>query len=125
MKLYEFNPPRIFTVGNKANIQLCDCGRLTLRPNEQVTFTTEIGGEFDVVRKDWGFYATPSLNGRLAVFGLRSVLVRNPQQHRYYILLVERGKEDIFYTYLDQESCEVVLWLDTTESLEFLSRSVL
>ena len=54
-----------------------DCGRIALAPDEQVTFTTEAGGEYDVTRKSWGFYATPSINGRLKTFGLRAALVRN------------------------------------------------
>jgi len=120
MKFDELNPPRVFTVGNSVRFDMRDCGRVALQPDEQVTFTTESGGELDVARKDWGFYATPSLNGRLKDFGLRAVLVRNTLTDRYYVLVVERGKEAAFDAYLVQESCEVVYWLDTTEALEAL-----
>ena len=120
MKFDELTPPRVFTVGNSVRFDMRDCGRVALEPDEQVTFTTKGGGEMDVARKDWGFYATPSLNGRLEDFGLRAVLVRNTLTDRYYVLVVERGKEAAFDAYLVQESCEVVHWLDTTEALEAL-----
>lgn len=99
---------------------MLDCGQVYLESDEQVTFTMDGGGELDVARKEWGFYATPSLNGRLADFGLRATLARNTLTNKFYVLVVERGKEAAFYDYLAQESCEVVFWLDTTESLESL-----
>jgi hypothetical protein len=113
-------PPRRFSVGNAVKFEMRDCGSLHLEPDEQVTFVTEAGGEFDVARKDWGFYATPSLNGRLEGFGLRAVLIRNRMTDRYFVLLVERGKESSFNDYLAQEHCEVVAWLDTTAALSRL-----
>ncbi|HLN09267.1 MAG TPA: hypothetical protein VK281_09945, partial [Xanthobacteraceae bacterium] len=64
-------PPRVFTVGNSGPIEMRDCGMVALDADEQLTFVTERGAEYDVARKDWGFYATPSLNGRLMQFGLR------------------------------------------------------
>lgn len=124
MKFDELTPPRVFTVGNSVRFDMRDCGRVALEPDEQVTFTTKGGGEMDVARKDWGFYATPSLNGRLEDFGLRAVLVCNILTGRYYVLVVERGKEAAFDAYLVQESCEVVHWLDTTEALETLRAKI-
>jgi len=62
---------------------------MQLAPNEQITFVTEAGNEYDVTRKDWGFYAAPSLNGRLADFYLRAVLVKN-RADRFFLMLVEK-----------------------------------
>lgn len=124
MKFDPKDPPRRFTVGNAVKFEMADCGTLELVPDEQVTFRTEAGGEYDVARKDWGFYATPSLNGRLAGFGLRAVLIRNRLTDRYFVLLVERGREPAFEAYLEQESCDVVAWLDTTEALSRLRAAV-
>ena len=69
-----------------------------------------------MTRKDWGFYATPSLNARLVDFRLHAVLVRN-KIDRYFVLLVEEGKEPQFQRYLDLEELEVVTWLDDAEKL--------
>ena len=120
MKFAAKDPPRRFTVGNSVKIEMRDCASVFLSPDEQVTFVTDAGAELDVARKDWGFYATPSLNGRLQGFGLRAVLIRNMLTDRYFVLLVEQGREPAFDAYLEQERCEIVAWLDTTEALSRL-----
>lgn len=114
-------PPRAFQVGQAGATTILDCGKIELAPDEQVTFVTDRGGEYDVVRKDWGFYATPSLNGRLARFGLRAVLTRN-EAGRYYICLVERGHEAAFEAYLLRERNAIVAWLDGDEALATMER---
>jgi hypothetical protein len=102
---------RRYTVGVGAvKVEITDCGAIALEPDEQVTFTTPQGGEYDVTRKSWGFFATPSLNGRLARFNLRPVLVKGADQ--YFILLVEKGCEALFYEYIGQHPYTIVLWLD-------------
>lgn len=119
MNFEEKRPPRGFAVGNVEKFTMHDCGTLRLDPNEQVTFVTEAGAEYDVARKDWGFYATPSLNGRLASFGLRAVLVRNPSG-RYFLLLVEKGREAAFDAYVKSERLAIVCWMDSDEGLRAL-----
>jgi hypothetical protein len=119
MKFTPVEPPRGFTVG--AGIRLNDCGRIRLDADDQVTFTTEAGGEYDVVRKEWGFYATPSLNGRLPRFGLRPVLIKS-RSSRFHILLVERGQEPAFEEYLKKAELTVVTWLDDDQHLADLER---
>lgn len=122
MKFTLSNPPRRFTVGERA-IELKDCGRIALDPDEQITHVTESGAEFDVVRKNWGFYGTPSLNGRLARFGLRGALVKNPEG-RFHVLLVEREREQEFQRYLADERASVVSWLDRDEDLRRLEEAL-
>lgn len=124
MKFEEKIPPRRFAVGNAVRFEMMDCGSLSMNPNEQVTFLTPAGGEYDVARKDWGFYATPSLNGRLQQFELRGVLIRNSITGRYFVLLVERGREDEFEAYRAEESLEIVTWLDSTEILDRLAAAI-
>ena len=123
VKLTPINPPRSFNVGVNEVIQLTDCAHIELAPNEQVTFMTESGAEYDVVRKPWGFYATPSLNSRLRKFDLRAVLVKSPGP-KFFILLVERGKETEFQRYLHRESLTVVCWLDNDAELQALERKL-
>jgi hypothetical protein len=110
VKLVPVDPPRRYTAG-VTGVEIADCGRVELDPDEQLTFTTPAGGEYDVARKSWGFYATPSLNGRLASFGLRGALIRN-SQGRVFVVLVERGHEDEWEAYRAAERLEVVQWLD-------------
>jgi hypothetical protein len=105
-------------------ITIFDHGKIELQPNEQVTFTLPHGAEYDVTRKEWGFYATPSLNGRLEQFGLRGVLIKNRGSGRFFVLLVERGKEALFETYCRKENLAVVAWLDSSAALQELERKL-
>lgn len=123
MRITPCDPPRAFDVGRRVKIQLKDCARIALEPDEQVTFVTESGGEYDVARKSWGFYATPSTNQRLPRFGLRAVLVKSPDG-KHYVWLVERGKEPAFREYLEAEQQTVISWLDSDEALERLAQRV-
>lgn len=120
MRIDVIEPPRVFGMGSDSGVRLSDCAHLHPAADEQVTFITETGAEYDVARKEWGYYATPSLNDRLAGFGLRAVLVRN-REARYYLLLVEQGQESGFQDYVQSEELRLVCWLDSTERLEQLN----
>jgi len=114
-------PPRSFQVGNKADpVTISDCASIELSPDEQVTFRTEKGAEYDVARKSWGYYATPSLGGRLRSFGLRPALAKNATG-QHYILLLEQGHEKQFEAYLASENLRVVCWLDDEAALAQLN----
>lgn len=115
-------PPREFKVGAKKKITLKDCAHIKLSDDEQVTFTTDLKTEYDVVRKSWGYYATPSLNGRLKNFGLRAVLVKGMEE-KYFVLLVDKGKEKDFKEYVHEESLVIVCWLDDQPTLEKITQS--
>ena len=123
MKITPTDPPRTFSVGYKKEIQLKDCGHITLEPDEQVTFLTESGGEYDVVRKSWGFYATPSMNQRLKKFGLRATLIKS-SDGKFYIFLVETGKEADFKRYVQTENLRIIRWLDDDANLQEIERKL-
>lgn len=122
MKVVEKVPPRTYRVGRAKPIDIRDCGTVELEADEQLTFTTPSGGEYDVARKSWGFYATPSTNGRLVTFGFRSALVKN-DEGRFYVMLVEKGHEAAFAQYLTDESNHVVAWLDDDGALAKIEES--
>ena len=117
MKFLPEVPPREFTTGVNNNVTIKDCGRMTLMPDEQISLETETGAELDVTRKNWGFYATPSLNKRLISFDLHGVLVRNVQGH-YFVLLVETLKRSEFDKYAQEHNLELILWLDDGVGLD-------
>lgn len=121
VKFAPIDPPRLFKVGPDGSIALKDCARVALEADEQVTFTTESAAEYDVTRKSWGFYATPSTNGRLARFNLRTALVRN-RNNQYFVMLVERHMEAQFQDYVAGERLTVVCWLDDPDDLARLAR---
>lgn len=120
MKIDVKSPPRTFPVkGPGLEAVLSDCAHIALDPNEQVTFTAEGGVEYDVARKTWGFYATPSINARLTSFGLRTALVHNTLG-RFFVMLVERDKHDDFLAYLRADQQQLVCWLDEPATLDRL-----
>lgn len=119
MQLTVNDPPRTFEVGLGERLEMRDCAHIVLDANEQITLTTDSGAEYDVARKSWGFYATPSLNSRLLRFQLRGVLVKNRLDH-FFVMLVEQGHEPEFEHYLTVEGLKVVCWLDSTEALQRL-----
>jgi hypothetical protein len=123
MKIDLKNPPRSYEVGRTVKLKMKDCGTVRLEPDEQLTFTTEAGAEYDLARKDWGFYATPSLNGRLQQFGLRAVLVKN-MIGRFFVLLVESGKESLFDQYVAVEELRIIAWLDNSENLALVESAL-
>ena len=111
MRIRLNKPPRIFKVGRNKNIKISDCGRIKLGVDEQVTFITDSGKEFDVTAKSWGFYATPSVNARLKEEGFKTALVRN-NMGRLYVMIVEKQKISTFRRYLHKESNKIIRWLD-------------
>ena len=122
MKVREVQPPREFRVGRDGGITLKDCARVLLGHDEQVTFVTPDGKEYDVARKSWGFYATPSTNGRLREFGWRSALVRSPNG-RHNVMLVDGARLDEFNAYVARESLRVVCWLDDDAALAAIGKA--
>ena len=78
---------------------------------------TESGAEYDVARKEWGFYATPSANRRLKSYGFKTAIVRNVEG-ALYVMLVEKHKLGLFRNYCDTEEQEVVLWMDEPGAFE-------
>lgn len=121
MKFTPIDPPRKFEVrGAGLRLTLSDCGRVMLGRDEQITLITESGGEFDVTRKSWGFYATPSTNGRLKSFGLRAALLRNGAG-RLFVVLVEQGNEEDFLAYAKSDNQTLLTWIDDDTSVERLA----
>ena len=54
MEFRKISPAREFPVGN-GDIVISHCANLILDSDEQVTFLTGDGKEYDVVRKPWGY----------------------------------------------------------------------
>ena len=109
MKIDRLDPPRTFSV---KGITIAHTADIHLADNEMVTFKTAAGAEYDVAAKDWGFYATPSTNGRLKNHGFRTALCRNEGTGMRYVLLVDETKMDAFEAYCQEQDMVVEDWLD-------------
>ncbi|MGD0534553.1 MAG: hypothetical protein ABR999_03800 [Methanoregula sp.] len=115
MKIEALDPPRKYSV---RSVEIRHCGNIRLEPDEQVTFTTASGREYDVTKKSWGFFATPSVNGRLKIFGYRTAVVRDPSGKRF-VCLVETEKEAEFRRYLEEDNTGVEYWLSDDRDPSF------
>ena len=111
MKINLNEPPRKFQVGSDYKVTIKDCGSITLNPDEQITFTAKDGKEYDVLKKEWGYYATPSVNGRLKKFGYKTALVKNIEG-MIYVMIVDKGKVNLFQEYIKNSNQKFLDWLD-------------
>lgn len=122
MEIDKRTPPRTFTIGQNADIVIRQVADVRLDADEQITLVGDTGSPYDIVRKSWGYYATPSINGRLRAHGLRAALARNAA-NKVFLLLVETGREDAFHAYLATERQEVICWLDQDDSLRTIAEA--
>ena len=116
MKINNIIPIRKFEVGI-TSIKIKHTADIELEDNEMVTFRNKDKLEYDVTKKNWGFYATPSLAGRLKSKGYNALLMRNKDTRQCYIVMVENGFEKEFEFYCQNENQEVVIWLNEFENL--------
>ena len=123
MEIDAFAEPRRFPVG-VAEIQLSHVANVTLQPDEMVTFTSEGGREYDVTAKDWGYYATPSVGGRLRHFGMRAALMRNVDTRQVFVVLVFDDQVPAWREYMEAERQELVMWLDDLEAVSTNAKMV-
>lgn len=106
MKLDLFAEPReALAIDGQAR----SIGEITLASDEQVTFATPGGAEYDVAPKDWGLYATPSLGARLPRFQLRAAFVRSAAG--LHLMLVEVGKESEFEQQMSKANITIEAWV--------------
>ena len=101
---------RSFLTGIRKKEKIIDVGKILLKKNEMVTFVTKNNSKHEVTKKEWGFYATQSINHRLKK-KFKTALVINSQK-RIYIMMVEKTKMKLFKKYCKLEKQEVLIWLD-------------
>jgi hypothetical protein len=108
MKFLENRPARSFEAGTLKKIKIKHVGTVELETNEQITFSGQQNSEVDVVKKEWGYYVTPSINKRLINFGIVTYLVQNSKGH-IFIMLSEPGEEDKFRKYLMDTNQKIIM----------------
>lgn len=113
MDFLRITPPRIFQVNA---VDIHHCADILLKPDELITLKTESGKEYDIMKKTWGFFVTPSINVRLKKFGYKTALVRD-SHGKIFICIVEENKLDEFYEYIHQDKGSIECWLSDKYSL--------
>ena len=97
MRLIKKKKARKFKVGWDKKVILKDVGSLYLNSDENITIKNlNNKKEYDICKKEWGFYGTPSLNKRLKKFGYKSALVKNTVFGTFGIMIVDEEKKKFF-----------------------------
>jgi hypothetical protein len=110
VKINLVKKPRIFKVGIKDLIEIKEVAKINLKSNEQVVFVSK-KKKYDFVKKNWGYYATPSINGRLKDEGYKAALVKN-EVSKIYLMVVDKDKIKVFKKYCKKEKQKIIKWLD-------------
>lgn len=105
MKLDVFESPRRFFVDKTKQIEIEHVADCVLEPNQMLTFIGPNNQQHDVVAKDWGFYATSSINHRLANNGFETFLTRS-KDGKLYLVLVYLEKRKEFEKYCAEQNLE-------------------
>lgn len=108
MRMKVFKNPRLFKVNN---VEVKDFGKIKLATNEMVSFVTKSKKEYDFTAQDWGFYVTPSINGRLKKEGFKIALVKN-KSGKIYIMAVEKEKIKIFNKFCTNQKKKILKWFN-------------
>ncbi len=108
MKVIKIN--RKFFVGLKKNIQINHIANIHLKSDEQITFISKKKREYDFVKKNWGYYVTPSINGRFKFFKFISCLVENSLSKKKFVLVVYKEKLNQLKIYLKKEKLKILFW---------------
>lgn len=100
---------RSFFVGKNKKIKITEKAIIKLNNNEQITFLNQ-KDEYDVVKKNWGYYCTPSINNRLKVNNFKSFIVSNKKKH-IFLMTVNKKKINSFKNYLKSEKIKILIEL--------------
>ena len=99
-----------YEIHDGPSVEAAETLRVTLEDDDQVTLTTGSGNEYDVCRKSWGFYGSPSFRTRMARYNLRPALVGDGRQ--IYFVAVENGCVDEFHLDIAARKLSLIVWLD-------------
>ncbi len=114
MRFQRNDPPRRFSAGATGR-PLSHVATVILDPGEVITFRrTESGPDYDFVATAWGYYATASINGRLATAGFDVALVEATASNKQFVLSVERAHLADFRQYLNEQGLRVITWLGSS-----------
>ena len=111
MKISFHNPARVFEPKGRGGPQLKDVASIELIADQQITLITESQCGHDFAAKDWGFYVSPSLNGRLKREGFKTALVKN-SDNKVFLNFVEIAKMVEYEKYCIDSGKQIVEWLD-------------
>ena len=75
---------RSWTVGSDRDIIITEKLKIQLNDDEQVSFIgNKNNTNYEICKKNWGYYISPSLNKRLKNYGFRVYITKNKKGQNY------------------------------------------
>jgi len=90
---------------------------LSLYKNEQVTLKF-LQSEYDIARKSWGYYVTPSLQKRCKSNSLNGAIIFNKKNNQTNFVLVNSKKKTLFKRYLDNNDYKIITWVNDNKKFK-------
>lgn len=106
MKIKKIN--RKFKPSNKSKIIITEKAKIYLKNNEQITLVDKFYNEYDLVKKSWGYYSTPSINKRLKDNNHDAYLVENKDNKTKFLFTVNARKKKDFFHYIKKFNIKIL-----------------
>lgn len=111
MKIDLKYPIRTFQPKKDKALTFTDVGEIKMENDNQVSLVSGKHKSHDFAAKNWGFYVTPSINGRLKNEGFKTALVKS-DSGKVFLNFVDSDKIDDFLDYCQENNKVLVEWLD-------------
>lgn len=102
---------RFFYPNKFLKIKLKHVANIYLKSDEMITFLDFKKNEYDVVKKSWGYYATPSIDKRLKKNFYETYLVKNAATNNKFIFIVNIKKKKDFKIYIKKNNIKIIKFL--------------
>ena len=102
---------RKFRPSKKSGVIITEKAKIYLKHNEQITLIDNNKNQYDIVKKSWGYYSTPSINKRLKNNNHIVCIVKNIENKTFFLFSVNIKKKIEFNKYLNKNKIKVIKWL--------------
>jgi len=102
---------RKFRPSKKSKVTITERAKIYLKNDEQITLIDYKKNQYDIVKKSWGYYSTPSINKRLKKNNYLACIVENVEKKTFFLFLVNTKKKVDFNKYIKINKIKVIKWL--------------
>lgn len=106
MKVKKLN--RKFKPSKEFDIVINEKAKIYLQDNEQITLIDKFNNEYDIVKKPWGYYSTPSINKRLLKNNYHAYLVQNINNKTIFLFTVLKNKKEMMRKYIKKVGIKIL-----------------
>ena len=101
---------RKFKPSSKSRVIITEKAKIYMKHNEQITLIDINKNQYDIVKKSWGYYSTPSINKRLKNNNHKACIVKNIEKKTIFLFSVNIKKKNEFNKYLKKNKIKVIKW---------------